>query len=326
MTPEVAAYHRAMLMVGLRDRFDQDFDDALENESPLSDLILELSTCVSDTEQVMSILHTYVISNNADDKAVYALIIDDIRNRYLKKELTRNQVVSILFSIVQNLDEYRIDPWTEITYLSCALEMLEDKLISEEVFNTYFDVWLFQGKQLDLWKLHCQLEGTAKKKTHSKVYWRNLTATISFMLLAVITIVITVILTGSRDMSDFTKTDWSIWSIFLITELTLWALAFFFAGRCGKVWKQENAYKLSILEKHKRTGLSMYGEHEQVVFDYQATRRAVAFKDGDSYSVTIEWFDSENLRWYAVDHEDGLESLDAVREFLENEQDFIISD
>ena len=44
MTPEMVEYHRAMLLVGLGDRFYRAFDEALEQENPLSELILSLCT------------------------------------------------------------------------------------------------------------------------------------------------------------------------------------------------------------------------------------------------------------------------------------------
>ena len=55
MTPETAEYYRAMLLVGIRDKFDAAFDDALETEDPLTDLVLSLCTCISDNDM-------YVIS------------------------------------------------------------------------------------------------------------------------------------------------------------------------------------------------------------------------------------------------------------------------
>ncbi len=42
MTPERAAYHYLMLSVGLREAFDADFDAAVENEEPLSELTVRL--------------------------------------------------------------------------------------------------------------------------------------------------------------------------------------------------------------------------------------------------------------------------------------------
>ena len=79
MTPESAEYHRLMLMVGLRDRFDQEFDQALEQENPLSDLILNLSSCVSDFDEASSILHSYAVDNKFDEQKVFDLVDGNVK-------------------------------------------------------------------------------------------------------------------------------------------------------------------------------------------------------------------------------------------------------
>lgn len=153
MTPETAEYYRAMLLVGLGDKFYRAFDEALEQEEPLPDLILSLCTCISDETEVLRILREYTLNHPFDDQAVCNLILEDIRGRYLAGELSRAQVVSSLYEIVIKLDKFREEPWQGLTDLSYDLEIWEDGLISEEVFNQCFDSWFFQGKRLDAWEL-----------------------------------------------------------------------------------------------------------------------------------------------------------------------------
>ena len=50
MTPERAAYHRLMLLSGLREEFDRELDLALETEDPITDPVLDLAFCMSDPE------------------------------------------------------------------------------------------------------------------------------------------------------------------------------------------------------------------------------------------------------------------------------------
>ena len=163
MTPEIAEYHRAMLMVGLQDRFYQDFDTALENENPLSDLMLSLCTCVSDMRQVISILHEYTLDHKINEQKVYDLILDDIRSRYLNGALSRTQVVSTLYGIVQCLDKFWDEPWHQFSYLTYDLELCEDGLIAEEVFIKCFDAWLFRGEHLSAWDLQRELNNRTNK-------------------------------------------------------------------------------------------------------------------------------------------------------------------
>lgn len=165
MTPEMAEYCRAMLLVGIRDKLDQAFDRALETEEPLSDLILSLSTCISDDEQVLRVLREYTLDHSYDPQTVCSLIREDVRARLLAGEMTRAQAAEILYRIVMNLDRFREDPWHGLTEAEYDLELFEDGLISGEVFNRCFDAWFFEQKRLDAWELQRNLANTEEKKT-----------------------------------------------------------------------------------------------------------------------------------------------------------------
>lgn len=153
MPPEIVEYHRAMLLVGLGEGFYRAFDEALEQENPLSDLTLSLCTCISDEAEVLHILREYTLDHPFDEQTVCDLILDDIRNRYLAGAMPRAQVVETLYRIVMVLDKLWEEPWHSLTDLSYDLELWDDGLICEEVFNQCFDAWFFQGKNLDAWSV-----------------------------------------------------------------------------------------------------------------------------------------------------------------------------
>ena len=153
VTPEIVEYHRAMLLVGLGDRFYRAFDEALEQENPLSDLFLSLCTCISDETEVLHILREYTLDHPFDEQTVCDLILDDIRSRYLAGALSRTEVVDLLYRIPRNLDKFYDEPWHSLTDLSYDLELLEENIITEEVFNQCFDSWLLRGKPLSAWAL-----------------------------------------------------------------------------------------------------------------------------------------------------------------------------
>lgn len=162
MTPETAMYHRAMLLVGIHDRFDRDFDEALEKEEPLSNLILALGTCVSDRAQVISILHNYTLAHPADETQVCRMIREDIFDRYRSGELTRAEAVSTLYEIVLRMDKFWQEPWHSLTDLSYDQELWADGIVSDDVFNQCFDAWFLRGEHLDGLKLQDQLSRSAR--------------------------------------------------------------------------------------------------------------------------------------------------------------------
>lgn len=164
MTPEMAEYYRAMLLVGIRDHLDAAFDHALETEEPLSDLILSLSTCISDNNQVLSVLREYTLDHTIDEQVVWDLILEDLRNRLLAGEMTRTDVVGMLCRIVRNLDVLWEEPWLSVTDVSYDLELFEDGVICEEVFNQCFDAWMYRGERLDAWTLQRQRDAKPRKR------------------------------------------------------------------------------------------------------------------------------------------------------------------
>lgn len=151
--PERVAYYHAMLLVGIRDKLDEAFYHALETEEPLSDLILSLSTCISDDEAVLSVLQEYIWDHTIDEQVVYHMIRGDFRQRRLSGQMTRKEVAEYLYGIVRSLGECLDDPWYAFTRIYYDLELWQDGFISEDVFNQCFDAWLFHGENLDAWEL-----------------------------------------------------------------------------------------------------------------------------------------------------------------------------
>ena len=153
MTPEIAEYYRAMLLAGIRDKFDAAFERALIEEEPLSDLVLSLCTCISDSEQVLQILREYTLNFNIDEHCVYDLVLEDLRDRYLAGRMSGADVVRTLYRIASLRVTLLVDPWWNVQDTNYVLELYEDNIINESVFNQCFDAWFLHGKRLDPWAL-----------------------------------------------------------------------------------------------------------------------------------------------------------------------------
>ena len=170
MTPEQAEYHRAMLLVGLDDRFEKCFDEALEVEDPLSEVVLALSTCISSREQVLSVLWEYTLTHPFDENAVRDLILEDISNRYRSGETDRVEMVTALYDVVSALNKFHVDPWNILMEPTYYLDLYEEGLITEDVFDRCFDAWFDRGERLDPWALQREV---SKQKGKPK-WWQKL--------------------------------------------------------------------------------------------------------------------------------------------------------
>lgn len=164
MTPERAAYHRLMLLAGLREEFDQELDHALETEDPITQPILDLAFCMSDPNQTLSVLYDYSLSHPVDDLQVYSMVMTELRRQYAANLLTPAQLVHIMYTIAQNHDDCFGGSWDQFRYPSYAYELLEDGLISEEVFQIAFEASFLHGQETDVWALEKEHRQTQKKK------------------------------------------------------------------------------------------------------------------------------------------------------------------
>lgn len=59
MTREDAYYYKILLSMGFDDGYYEWLDGFLTEEDPLSDIVLELSLCGSDVDEIIRLLHNY---------------------------------------------------------------------------------------------------------------------------------------------------------------------------------------------------------------------------------------------------------------------------
>ena len=76
MTYEQAAYFRLLLLLGFPEPLDAFFDDALEREDPLSDVILSLVDCGGDRKAQLAVLHEDTQAAQVDYAVVGRYVLD----------------------------------------------------------------------------------------------------------------------------------------------------------------------------------------------------------------------------------------------------------
>ena len=169
MTPERAAYHRLMLLVGVREEYEQELDLALETEDPLSPLLLDLAFCMSDLSQTVSFLYNYTLDYSVDEQQVYDMIMAELRRQYVRGQMNAGEVCEIL-SKIQRICDFG-EPWIDLYTYLYEYELLDEGIISQEVFKTGFDSVFLHGERIDVWAL--QKEYHKKKKKSLADFFRK---------------------------------------------------------------------------------------------------------------------------------------------------------
>ena len=152
MTLERAYYHKLMLEVGLAERFDQELDTMLEQEDPLSELTLALSTCGGDRNEQIHILNDYILSapkEQIDKDAVFSLVAEDFRARYEQSPEALEQLTRQMGSAAWLSGWWMEDPWNAMYLMRDWYDDIEARLLPRDVFLESFRKLLSSGEVFD---------------------------------------------------------------------------------------------------------------------------------------------------------------------------------
>lgn len=160
MTPERAAYHRLLLLAGMVEEYERELDLALATEDPITTPILDLAFCMSDLNRTVSVLYNYTLGCPVDEQQVHDMVMAELRRRYISREMNAEAVCEVLSRIWQVCGFS--DPWIDLYTYLYEYELLDEGLISREVFETGFESLFLHGERTDVWAL--QKEYNQKKK------------------------------------------------------------------------------------------------------------------------------------------------------------------
>ena len=152
MTVERAYYHKLMLEVGLTESFDQELDNLLEQEDPLSELTLALSTCGGDRNEQIHILNDYILSvpkGQIDSDAVFSLVAEDFRARYEQSPEALEQLTQQMGSVAWLSGWWTEDPWNAMYLMSDWYDDIEARLLPRDAFLESFRKLLSSGEVFD---------------------------------------------------------------------------------------------------------------------------------------------------------------------------------
>ena len=169
MTPERAAYHRLMLLAGLQEEFEKEPDIALDMEDPITAPILDLAFCMSNLDQTVSVLYNYTLDYSVDEQQVYDMIMAELRRQYVRKQMNAGEVCEVL-SKIQRICDFG-EPWMDLYTYLYEYELLDEGMISQEVFEAGFESVFLHGERIDVWAL--QKEHNQKKKKSLLDFFRK---------------------------------------------------------------------------------------------------------------------------------------------------------
>ena len=153
MKCEDAFYYKNLLLLGFSDGYDEWLDSCLEKESPLSDVVLDLSLCGSDRKKTISVLHNYCIRQNFDETSAHNKLRLFFKEAYHSNRMSKEETVSMMYRLSVNIgiqaNSDVADVWGSMYALGDYYCLAKDGIISWEGFDHAFFAYLDHGTPVD---------------------------------------------------------------------------------------------------------------------------------------------------------------------------------
>ena len=167
---EDAFYYKNLLLLGFSDGYDEWLNYYLETESPLSDIVLELSLCGLDVNKIVSLLHNYCAEQNFDKVVSHDKLRLFFKNAYYSNRMSKEEVLSTMYRLSLNIGDpgdFDIKLWGSMHYLDYYYGLALNGVIPMENFDFAFFSYLDNGTPLDsdlIWRKSMKRNIKRRKK------------------------------------------------------------------------------------------------------------------------------------------------------------------
>lgn len=149
---EEAYYYYILLSNGFTDGYDKWLNSYLEAQTPLSDIVLNLSFCGNDVNSTISYLYSYAKEyNRLNEEVVCCLLREFLRIGYLKNRFTKDEVCRLMYKFATthgDPGEFDGDIWDDMFYMDGYYSFAKDGSISMKKFDELFFGYLYNGTKI----------------------------------------------------------------------------------------------------------------------------------------------------------------------------------
>lgn len=155
MKREDAYYHMILLKFGLDDGYFDWLDKYLNEEDPLSDIVLELASCGSSIDKIISCLYRFCGEEKFDEAAVRDRLRLFLKEEYRSGRMNKEGVILNMYRFACYHGapygaEFDEDVWGSMFYMEDYYCLTQSGLLSKEKFNLVFYSYLNEGVRIDM--------------------------------------------------------------------------------------------------------------------------------------------------------------------------------
>ncbi len=171
MTREDAYFERLLLLCGFWDGYDVWLNGYLEQEEPLSDIVLELLDCRGDIKEVEYRLHLYCLEKPFEENTVHERLHRFLWENYKSGQMSRDEVLATMGKLAGALP-YECELARNCEVLYEYFDLVEEGYIDAQRFDRAFLDYLETGRKIDtdtLWR-----RGAPPKEKGIRAFFRRL--------------------------------------------------------------------------------------------------------------------------------------------------------
>lgn len=146
MTYEYAVFFKLLLLCGYKDDMEQYLDTALEEQDPLSDIVLELSLAGSDDKKKLALLNEYLLQvKDSDidyDQSVFKLVMSFLKRRYVEDAMSMKGITDLMYQIALHTERYFYEPWNTMYMMGDLFSEAEAGYIDKDDYRHKFDAFI----------------------------------------------------------------------------------------------------------------------------------------------------------------------------------------
>jgi len=146
MTYEYAAYFKLLLLCGYKDELLRYIDNALIEQDPISDRILDLSAAAADDKKLLCVLNEILRqAKDADiewNQSVFELVMSFLKKEYIHNGMTMKHAADLMNKIAGYIGRYDVEPWETMYLLGCLFDEAEAGYIDTKDYKRKFESFI----------------------------------------------------------------------------------------------------------------------------------------------------------------------------------------
>lgn len=157
MNFEQAIYYKYLLICGYSDELNKHINICLNDENPVSDIILNLFTCGSDNKKLLTVLNDFlskVPDEQIDYDQVFDLVLNFLRTKYIEEKMTIEKLTDLMYQISILTEKILDNPWWTMNILSELYSDAREGYIEAQSFMEVFENFINNGVCIEQSQLH----------------------------------------------------------------------------------------------------------------------------------------------------------------------------